>query len=161
MVKTVVSGLQQQIEEVRREAFAAGYAAAMQVIRNVASRSPFKIGTTAAALSRRGQGRTRQSASAVKLNGSRRVRATDAKVTVRPSVAHRSQRGTNAVLVEEVLKAARPRAVRPAEIRKALQDDGVAISFPSIRHALLQLEARNAAKHVGDSKNWRYHGGAA
>jgi len=160
MVKTVVPGLQQQIEEVRREAFAAGYAAAMQAIRNVASRSPSKLGTTAAAPSRRGQGRTGRSASAVKPNGARRVRANDAKVTAR-RVAHRSQRGTNAVMVEEILKAVRPRAVRAAEIRKALQDNGVTVSFPSIHGALRQLEARNAAKQVGDSKNWRYRGGAA
>jgi hypothetical protein len=63
-------------------------------------------------------------------------------------------------MVEEVLKAARPRAVRAAEIRKALQDNGVTVSFPSIHGALRQLEARNAAKQVGDSKTWRYRGGA-
>jgi hypothetical protein len=161
MVKTVVSGLQQQIEDVRREAFAAGYSAAMQAIQNVASRLPFKLGTTAAAPRRSGQGRTGRSASAVKPNGSRPVRANDAKVTARRSVALRSQRGTNAVMVEEVLKSARPRAVRAAEIRKALQDSGVTVSFPSIHGALRQLEARDAAKQVGDSKTWRYHGGAA
>src|SRR5260221_10143714 len=38
MARTAVSELQQQIEEVRREAFAAGYAAAMQAIRELASR---------------------------------------------------------------------------------------------------------------------------
>jgi hypothetical protein len=30
------------------------------------------------------------------------------------------------------------------------------ISFASIRHTLDQLEARNAAEQVGDSKTWRY-----
>jgi len=54
-----------------------------------------------------------------------------------------------------------PSPVRPAEIRKALQDNGVAISFPSIHHALRQLEARNAAEQVGDSKSWRHRDGAA
>jgi Fe2+ or Zn2+ uptake regulation protein len=54
-----------------------------------------------------------------------------------------------------------PSPVRPAEIRKALQDNGVSISFTSIRNALRQLEARNAAEQVGDSKTWRYRGGAA
>jgi hypothetical protein len=52
-----------------------------------------------------------------------------------------------------------PSAVRPAKIRKALQDNGVAISFPSIHHALRQLEARNAAEQIGDSKTWRHRGG--
>jgi len=51
--------------------------------------------------------------------------------------------------------------VRPAEIRKALQGKGVAISFPSIHHGLRQLEARNAAEQVGDSKSWRDRDGAA
>jgi len=53
-----------------------------------------------------------------------------------------------------------PSAVRPAEIRKALQDNVVAISFPSIHHALRQLEARNAAEQP-DSKSWRNRGGTA
>jgi len=54
-----------------------------------------------------------------------------------------------------------PSGVRPAEIRKALQDNGVAISFASIRNALGQLEARNAAEQVGDSKSWRHRSGTA
>jgi len=158
MVKTVVSGLQQQIEDVRREAFAAGYSAAMRAIQNVASRLPFKLGTTTEASRARAYGTVRISG---KANGFRPVRANDAKVTTRRSVAHRSQRGTNAVMVEKVLKAAGPRAVRAAEIRKALQDNGITVSFPSIHGALRQLEARNAAKQVGEGKNWRYHDGAA
>ena len=51
--------------------------------------------------------------------------------------------------------------MRPAEIRKALQDNGAAISFASIRNALGQLDARNAAEQVGDSKTWRYRSGTA
>ena len=53
-----------------------------------------------------------------------------------------------------------PRAVRPAEIRAALQrDKGVAMAFTSIRHALGQLEARQTAEQVGNSKTWRHRGG--
>jgi hypothetical protein len=52
-----------------------------------------------------------------------------------------------------------PSPVRPAEIRKALHDNGIAISFASIRDALRQLEARNEAEQVGDSKTWRHRGG--
>src|SRR5205823_10498357 len=71
----------------------------------------------------------------------------------------RPQRGTNARLVEEVLESMAPRAVRPAEIRAALQrDKGVAMAFTSIRHALGQLEARQAAEQVGNSRTWRYRG---
>jgi hypothetical protein len=45
MPKAATTELQQQIEEVRREAYAAGYAAAMQVISELASRPAPKAGT--------------------------------------------------------------------------------------------------------------------
>jgi hypothetical protein len=78
--------------------------------------------------------------------------------------AKRPRRGTNARLVEEVLQSNAPRALRPAEIRSALQrDKGMAMAFTSIRHALGQLEGRHTAEQVADSKTWRYrgHSGAA
>ena len=156
MAKAAMTELQQQIEEVRREAYAAGYAAAMQVVSELASRPVPKAGTTAAAPGRRGRGRVRQAAPAAK--PTRRTRAT---ATTRPSANGRAQRGTNALIIEEILKAMAPSAVRPAEIRKALQDNGVAISFASIHHALRQLEARNAAEQVGDSKSWRHRSDTA
>jgi len=159
MAKAATTELQQQIEEVRREAYAAGYAAAMQVIADGASRPAPKAGTTAAAPRRRGRGRVRQAATAAKPIRPRRARAT--ATTTRRSANGRAQRGTNALIIEEILKAMVPSGVRPAEIRKALQDNGVAISFASIRHALRQLEARNAAEQVGDSKTWRYRSGTA
>ena len=43
MARAAVTQLQQQIEEVRREAFAAGYAAAMQAVREVASGPARKV----------------------------------------------------------------------------------------------------------------------
>jgi hypothetical protein len=159
MTKAAMTELQQQIEEVRREAYAAGYAAAMQVISDVASRPAPKAGTTAAAPRRRGRGRVRQAAPATKATRPRRARGTGATATTRPSANGCAQRGTNALIIEEILKAMAPSAVRPAKIRKALQDNGVAISFPSIHHALRQLEARNAAEQIGDSKTWRHRGG--
>ena len=159
MPKAATMELQQQIEQVRREAYAAGYAAAMQVIADGASRPAPKAGTTAAAPRRRGRGRVRQAATAAKPIRPRRARAT--ATTTRRSANGRAQRGTNALIIEEILKAMAPSGVRPAEIRKALQDKGVAISFPSIHHALRQLEARNAAEQVGDSKSWRHRDGAA
>src|ERR1700704_3637608 len=64
MTKAATTELQQQIEEVRREAYAAGYAAAMQVIADGASRLAPKAGTTAAAPRRRGRRRVRQAAPA-------------------------------------------------------------------------------------------------
>jgi hypothetical protein len=78
MPKAATMELQQQIEQVRREAYAAGYAAAMQVIADGASRLAPKAGTTAAAPRRRGRGRVRQAAPAAKPIRPRRARATGA-----------------------------------------------------------------------------------
>jgi hypothetical protein len=159
MTRTAVTQLRQHIEEVRREGFAAGYAAAMQAVRELASRSAPEAGGTAAAPRRRG--RALQATPAALPVRRRRARASGGTVRTRRSDARRPQRGTNARLIEEILQASAPRAVRPAEIRKALQDKGVTMAFASIRHALGQLEARNAAEQVGDSKTWRHRGGAS
>ena len=172
MARTAMTELQQQIEAVRREAFAAGYAAAMEAIRELTSRAAPGTRTAAAAPSRRGRGRARArraTSAAAKPTPTRRRRARTTRATTatartrRPAArrpaARRPQRGTNARMIGEILKAAAPRAVRPAEIRKALQDNGVAMAFTSIRHALGQLEKGNAAEQVGDSKTWRHRGG--
>jgi hypothetical protein len=168
MARTAITELQQQIEAVRREAFAAGYAAAMQAIRELTSRAAPGAGSDAATPRRRGRGRgrarARQAAPAAAAKPTRRRRAratatTAAAARPRRAASRRPQRGTNARMIEEILKAAAPRAVRPAEIRKALQDNGVAMAFTSIRHALGQLESRNTAEQVGDSKTWRHRGG--
>jgi hypothetical protein len=166
MARTAITELQQQIEAVRREAFAAGYAAAMQAIRELTSRAAPEAGSRAAATPRRrgrgrGRARARQAAPAAAKAPARRLRAraTTAVAKPRRAASRRPQRGTNARMIEEILKAAAPRAVRPAEIRKALQDNGVAMAFTSIRHALGQLESRNTAEQVGDSKTWRHRGG--
>ena len=66
--------------------------------------------------------------------------------------------GTNARFVEEVLKSNSPRALRPAEIRLAIQrDKGVELALTSIRHALGQLKQRHTAEVVGDGNSWRHH----
>ena len=140
----------------------AGYATAMKAISDAASRTVPKAGATAAAPRPPGQGRdVRQAAPAAKPTRPRRTRATGGPATTRASADGRAQRGTNALIIEEILKAMVPSAARPAEIRKALQDKGVVISFPSMHHALRQLEARNAAEQVSDSKTWRHRDGAA
>jgi len=176
MARTAITELQQQIDAVRREAFAAGYAAAMEAIRELTSRAAAPGTRSAAATpSRRGRGRgrgrarTRQAAPAAKATPARRrrtrttrtARAATATARTRRPAARRPQRGTNARMIEEILKAAAPRAIPPAEIRKALQDNGVAMAFTSIRHALGQLEQRNAAEQVGDSRTWRHRGGTS
>ena len=55
-----------------------------------------------------------------------------------------------------ILKAASPRRMWQSEIRNALHAPSVSLAYPSIGHALGQLEARRAAKQVGKTKTWRY-----
>ena len=64
------------------------------------------------------------------------TRTSDRPAATRTRRLGRSQRGTNALMIDEILKAAAPNALRPAEIRKGLQDNGVTVSFASIRYAL-------------------------
>jgi hypothetical protein len=157
MAKSALTQLQEQIEAVRREAFAAGYAAAMQSIRDVASQPAPGAAPARAAPARA------TSARATPPGRPRQKRAA-ARAPQRASRApgKRPLRGTNAQLVEEVLQSNAPRALRPAEIRSALQrDKGMAMAFTSIRHALGQLEGRHTAEQVADSKTWRYRGAAS
>jgi hypothetical protein len=157
MAKTALTQLQDQIEAVRREAFAAGYAAAMQSIRDFTAK-PAPGGEAPAAPP------SRRAAAPPARRAPRRQPRAAAEAPERPRRAsgRRPQRGTNARLVEEVLHSNAPRALRPAEIRTAIQrDKGVAMAFTSIRHALGQLEARRVVEQIADSKTWRYHAGAA
>src|SRR5207248_4986981 len=54
MVKAVASELQERIEQIRRQAFAAGYAEAMKAVRQLASRPARNSGNGAAEPNRRG-----------------------------------------------------------------------------------------------------------
>jgi len=79
---------------------------------------------------------------------------------IRRRVPQRSPlpRGSNALMIAEVLKGM-PHSTRAADIRRALQrDKGVSISFPSIRHALNQLAQRGEVETSADHKTWRYAG---
>jgi hypothetical protein len=160
MAKTALTQLQDQIEAVRREAFAAGYAAAMQSIRDVAAKPV--PGVEPAVTRRPGRPRSIAPAGAAPPTRQRQPRAAArAPRSASRAFGRRPQRGTNARLVEEVLQSNAPRALPPAEIRRALQrDQGVAMAFTSIRHALVQLEERRTAEQVADSKTWRYRGAA-
>lgn len=141
MAKTAVTQLQEQVEAIRREAFAEGYRAAMEAIREVAGRTPEAA---------------KPQAAAVKAPRPARRQGLRRRTPAKPPPSARPQRGTNAKLVEEVLQAIAPRAARPTEIRSMLRrDKGVAMAFTSIRHALGQLEARRAAEQIADTKTWR------
>src|SRR5689334_20612381 len=104
MARTAVMQLHQQIEEVRREGFAAGYTAAMEAVREVASRSAPADGSSTAAPSRRRQGRARQAGPTARPTRSRRAGPNGAGRKIRRSAAHRSERGTNALVIGEILK---------------------------------------------------------
>ncbi|HEX3861686.1 MAG TPA: hypothetical protein VHY35_08330 [Stellaceae bacterium] len=163
MAKTALNFLQDQIEAVRREAYAAGYAAAMQAVRDFAAKptsgaeaSPSEI-QPRPAFGRRGRP-VRTEAATVDMPRPRQSRGTSTVAVRAPrATASRPQRGTNAKLIEDILHSNAPRALRPAEIRTALRrDKGVAMAFTSIRHALGQLEARRTIEQIADSKTWRY-----
>ena len=155
MPQAAAADLQARIDKIRHEAFAAGYAAAMKAVQELTSRPAQASVSATVTLNGGGRRRRARSASANKANGARRIQVKNAPKASRGS-APKSQRGTNALRVEEILKAVSPRAVRPAAIRKALQEKGMTISFPSLRHALQQLTARKAARQVGNSRSWRY-----
>lgn len=123
----------------------------MKAVRELAS-NPAPAAAPARRLGRGGP--ARKSAAAEPSRG-RRARARGAASRPRRAAAGR---GGNSQIIGEVLEAASPRALRQAEIRKALQEKGREVSFTSIRHALSQLEARNRAEQVGDSKAWRHRG---
>src|SRR3954471_21976359 len=154
MAKTAVNQLQEQIEAIRREAFAAGFEAAMQSVRQFASTQAPETGPQSDERPRR---RPMQRTRAV--NSPPSPGNGPAEPRRRAAQAARPQRGTNARLVEEVLQSKWPRALRPAEIRSMIQrEKGVAIAFTSIRHALGQLESRQLAEQIADSNTWRYRG---
>src|SRR5262249_9670333 len=103
MANDALMELEQQIEAIRREAFEAGYAAAMEAVRELASRSvPQPNGGTAA--SRRGRRTTPRAPARTAAPGVGRPRR------------RRPQRGANSRMIEEILQAAAPRALPPAAI---------------------------------------------
>jgi hypothetical protein len=173
MTETALNELQNQIEAIRHEAFAEGYAAAMKAVHELASRSvpqqsdkPAVSNGSENAESETVQPGPDQAASPlrssdpVRRSSAKRRVARSAATDTRRSRRGRAKRGTNARLIQKILKKAAPRAVRQAEIRRELQEQGVTLAYPSIGHALGQLKARKAAKQVGKSGTWRYSAAA-
>jgi hypothetical protein len=150
MAKTALVQLQDQIEAIRSEAYAAGYAAAMEAVRNFSARPAADASSGASVPVRRG------SAKPVPVKApARRGRPPEAAKPAR--TRRRPQRGTNARLITEILQESGEDFVRPAVIRDALQrDKGAAVAFTSIRHALGQLQTRGEVEQSADGKSWRY-----
>ena len=99
MAKTAMSQLENQIEVIRREAYEAGYAAAIQAIREIASRpAPTENRPIPTAPAQRGRP-PRQPQPAPRKAQARQTHA-DSK-----PAAKRLERGSNARFVEEVLRA--------------------------------------------------------
>ena len=173
MAEEALTQLQAQIEAIRREAFAEGYAAAMKKVQEVASQS-VRQQSAKATVPNGGEGSASETEqrhslqepqpNRVPLRTSNPVRRSPAKRPTARSAATRTsrsrsgraKRGANAQMIGEILKKAAPRAVRQADIRRALEKRGVSLAYPSIGHALGQLAARKAAKQVGKSGTWRY-----
>lgn len=152
MANTAMTQLDGQIKVIRQEAYDAGYAAAMQVIKKFVGDSS---GAAATRSAQKSAGMRRPRKSTMKTR-SRRSAAT-AKAPSRPQPS-RVPRGSNALMIAEVLKGMR-HSTRAADIRRALQrDKGVSISFLSIRHALDQLAQRGQVEPAADRKTWRYVG---
>jgi len=150
--------VQLRVDAARQEAFAAGYAAAMKKVKELTRRRAASDGGAAAVpipngrSSGRDRRSTRQAAASSRPVRRRRSPRTNG---IAAGPARRPRRRTNAVLVSAVLKSAAPRALRQAEIRRALQDNRKTMSFPSIGYSLRQLVAHNAARQVGSTKTWR------
>ena len=162
-----ITELQQQIEAVRQEAFADGYAAAMKEVKELTVRAA-PDPDDAALKSRNGKARggdqagIRQATPTPSSVRRRRRPQTNGLTVGGTAKADRSAarppgQGTNAALVSEVLKAAAPKALRASEIRRALQDKDRTMSFTSIGYSLRRLAACHAARQIGHSKTWRYH----
>ena len=172
MAEEALTQLQVQIEAIRLEAFAEGYAVAMQAVKELAARSApqqteMAVVPNASESSDTQIEQPEPNRAAIPLRTGTPVRRSPAKrPTARAAATGRSRsrggrakRGINALRVEQILKNTR-RAVRQADIRNELEKKGVSLSFPSIRHALGQLEARRVAKQVGKSGTWRYSAAA-
>ena len=168
MSKSALTLLQDQIEAIRKEAYATGYAAATQAIHEFIARPMAAAAPAARAhvvkvpalakvtpFTRTRVLKASAAAKATKTTPQHRRRAA-AKT---PATVSRPQRGTNAKLIAEVLQGMPSGTARPAEIRSALQrHKGVAMAFTSIRHALGQLATRNEVEAAADGKTWRYLG---
>ncbi len=149
---SAVAGLQDQIETIRREAFDAGYSAAMRAVSEFTA-GPAKSKTTTAKVAPL---RAAEPSAATRPGRSQAKPA--ARKAGRPTgVARRkTSRGDNARHVAEAMNGLPDRTGPAAAIRKALAGKGIDMSYTSVRHSLGQLQARGEASVADDGKTWTY-----
>jgi hypothetical protein len=146
---SAVTQLQDQIETIRREAYNAGYSAAMQAVLNFAGQPAAKPQTRSAT--------TRESPAKKKV-----AAAPVAPQAASPKAAAASRaprqmgrRGENAPLIEAVLKSLPNHTGRAGDIRKAIKEQHeTELAFTSIRNALGQLQKDSKVTLAADGKTW-------
>ena len=132
MTETALTELQNQIETIRREAFAEGYAVAMQAVKELAARSAPQQSEEAAVPNGSESidseiEQPEPNRAAIPLRTGTPVRRSPAKRPVtrsavtgtRRSRGGRAKRGTNARMIQEILKAAAPRSIRSSSTTAA------------------------------------------
>ena len=117
MARTALNSLQDQIDQVRREAFAAGYAAAMQAVREVTSQPSPGAGRSATRATGRGRPRrqTRSTARAATSAAAKPAAATRGGRRTRRTAA----KSATATKAAAAAKPAARRGRRPASARAA------------------------------------------
>jgi hypothetical protein len=159
MAKTAVTELKDHIESIRQEAYNEGYAAAMRAVVEFSTSRTTKPKTTATkAVATKA---TAARATAIKGIGSKSITATaaaprrqrhaQAKPVPRPT-----HRGDNARHIAEAMMTLPDHTGPAATIKKALAEKGHNIPYTSIRHGLVQLQARGEASVAADGKTWSY-----
>ena len=148
MAKSAVTGLTEQIESIRREAYTEGYAAAMRAVAQFSTSGTMKPKAAAA------------NAPAVKTPAAKSATARTAaprqkRARINPA-PRQARRGDNVRHIAEAMMALPDRSGPAAVIKKALAGKGYDISYTSIRHGLGQLQARGEASVAADGKTWSY-----
>jgi hypothetical protein len=143
MAKSAVTGLTEQIESIRREAYTEGYAAAMRAVAQFST-----------------SGTMKPKAAAVKTPAAKSATARTAaprqkRARIKPA-PRQARRGDNVRHIAEAMMALPDRSGPAAVIKKALAGKGYDISYTSIRHGLGQLQARGEASVAADGKTWSY-----
>ena len=149
MAKTALTGLQEHIETIRKEAYEEGYRAAMKAVTEFAGKPvvakakvgrPKSVSTDVVAETAPKQRQLRQAKAAPKA----------------PPTRKRFNRGDNAKNIAEIMATLPNGTGKAAEIRKALLAKGIELPFTSIRHGLGQLQERGEVRVAEDGKTWTH-----